>query len=43
MPKAYIKHANGSTQEVKFEKREHIFWAEVRDLTDGEYELIIEK
>lgn len=43
MPKAYIKHANGSTQEVKFEKREHIFWAEVYDLHNGEYELIIEK
>lgn len=43
MPKAYLKYSDGSTQEVKFEKREHIYWGEVRNLRDGEYELIIEK
>lgn len=43
MPKAYLQYADGSTQEIKFEKREHIYRAEVYDLPNGEYELIIEK
>lgn len=42
-PKAYLKFSDGSTQAIMFEKREHLFWAEVCDLHDGEYELIIEK
>lgn len=42
-PTAYLKYADGRKQHIVFEKREHIFWAEVHDLTDGEYELIIEK
>ena len=43
MPKAYLRYSAGSTQEVKFETREHIYWGEVCNLCDGEYELIIEK
>lgn len=43
MPKAYLKYSDGNTQTIKFKKREHIYWAEVCDLRDGEYELIIEK
>lgn len=43
MPKAYLKYSDGSTQRITFEKREHVYWAEVCDLHDGEYELIIEK
>ena len=42
-PKAYLKYSDGNTQTIKFEKREYIYWAEVCDLHDGEYELIIEK
>ena len=43
MPKAYLKYSDGRTQSIVFEKREYIFWAEIHDLSDGEYELIIEK
>lgn len=43
MPKAYLKYSDGSTQAIKFEKREHIYWGEICNLHDGEYELIIEK
>lgn len=43
IPKAYLKFSDGSTRTIKFEKREHIYWAEVYDLSNGEYELIIEK
>lgn len=43
IPKAYLKYSDGSTQAIKFEKREHIYWGEVCNLRDGEYELIIEK
>lgn len=43
IPKAYLKYADGRTQAIKFEKREHIYLGEVYNLRDGEYELIIEK
>lgn len=43
IPKAYLKYSDGSTQAINFEKREHIYWGEVFNLRDGEYELIIEK
>lgn len=43
IPKAYLKYSDGSTQTIVFEKREHIYWAEVSNLYNGEYELIIEK
>lgn len=43
IPKAYLKFSDGSTRTIKFEKCEHIYWAEVYDLSNGEYELIIEK
>lgn len=43
MPRAYLKYSDGSTQAIKLEKREHIYWGEVCNLRDGEYELIIEK
>lgn len=42
-PQAVILLPDGSEQEVAFERRENVFWAEVRDLEDGEYELILRK
>ena len=42
-PQASILHPDGSRTEVIFEKWEHLFWAEVQGLDDGEYELILQK
>lgn len=42
-PHAFILFPNGDKVEVTFEKREHLFWAEVQGLEDGEYELILQK
>ena len=42
-PHASILLPNGNKTEVTFEKREHVFWAEVPGLEDGEYELILQK
>ncbi len=42
-PHASILLPNGNKVEVTFEKREHLFWAELQDLEDGEYKLILQK
>lgn len=42
-PHASILLPNGNKVEVTFEKREHLYWAEVQGLEDGEYELVLEK
>lgn len=42
-PHAYILLPNGNKIEVAFEKREHLYWAEVQGLEDGEYELLLQK
>lgn len=42
-PQAAILLPDGKKLEVAFEKREHLFWAEVQGLADGEYELILQK
>lgn len=42
-PHASILLPNGNKVAVTFEKREHLFWAEVQGLEDGEYELVLEK
>ena len=42
-PYAAIVLPGGDTVEVQFEQREHLYWAEVRGLEDGEYELILRK
>ena len=42
-PHASILLPNGNKVEVAFEKREHLYWAEVQGLEDGEYELILQK
>ena len=42
-PYASILLPNGNKVAVTFEKREHLYWAEVQGLEDGEYELILQK
>ncbi len=42
-PYASILLPNGNKVAVTFEKREHLYWAEVHGLEDGEYELILQK
>lgn len=42
-PHASILLPNGNKVAVTFEKRDHLFWAEVQGLEDGEYELVLEK
>ncbi len=42
-PHASILLPSGNTVEVPFEKRAHLFWAEVPGLEDGEYQLILQK
>ncbi len=43
IPSAYLKFKDGSTQKIRFEARGRFFRAEVHNLTDGEYELLLEK
>lgn len=43
IPSAYLKFKDGTTREIHFETHGHFFRATVRDLTDGEYEVILEK
>ena len=42
-PKATILLSDGRKIDVSFEKREHLFWAEIPGLSEGEYEISIEK
>ncbi len=43
IPSAYLKFKDGSTQKIHFEACGRFFRAEVHNLTDGEYELLLEK
>jgi len=43
VPSAKIKTPDGSIRSISFEKRGSVYWAEVRNLEQGEYELILEK
>ncbi len=43
VPSAKIKAPDGNVRSVSFEKRGSVYWAEVRNLEQGEYELILEK
>ncbi len=42
-PVASIRLPQGETIPVRFEKREDIFWAQVPELAEGEYEILLEK
>lgn len=42
-PKTTILLSDGRKMDVSFEKREHLFWAEIPGLSEGEYEISIEK
>lgn len=41
-PRAFVKWSD-RTIEVELEKRENLFWGQVRDLPEGEYEILLEK
>lgn len=43
IPKAFLSFSDGRKLEIEFEKREHILWAEIDNLDNGEYQLILEK
>ena len=43
IPTVLIKESNGSSRPISFTKREHLLWAEVSNLTEGEYEILLEK
>lgn len=43
IPTVLIKEPNGSSRSISFTKREHLLWAEVSNLTEGEYEIVLEK
>lgn len=43
VPSAKIKTPDGNIRSVSFEKRGSVYWAEVRNLEQGEYELVLEK
>lgn len=42
-PRAVILLSDGREIEVSFEKRAHLFWAEIPGLSEGEYEISMEK
>lgn len=42
-PRAFLKKKDGTLREIVFEKREHLLCADIWDIGDGEYELILEK
>ena len=42
-PCASLLLPDGEKVDIHFEKREHLFWAEVQGLEEGEYELVLEK
>ena len=43
IPKVVIRMRDGSERHISFAKREHLLWAEVRNLDPGEYDIVIEK
>ena len=43
VPSAKIKTPDGNICSISFDKRLSVYWAEVRNLEQGEYELILEK
>lgn len=43
VPAAKLRTGDGSIRSISFEKRGSVYWAEVRNLEQGEYELILEK
>lgn len=43
VPKVVIRMADGTERHVSFVKREHLLWAEVSNLDEGEYDIVIEK
>lgn len=42
-PRACLKYADGRRQDIVFNKQANIYCAEVHDLEDGEYQLILNK
>lgn len=42
IPKAFLRKADGTIQEVNLKKQGLFFCAEIQDMPDGEYELILE-
>lgn len=43
LPYAGILLPNGEQREIRFVQREHLYWAEVPDLEEGEYQLLLQK
>lgn len=43
IPRAFLRFADGSMTKIVFEKLEHLYWAQIDDLKDGEYKLFLEK
>lgn len=42
-PRAVLVLPNGDRQDVRFEKQGQLYWAEVPDIRNGEYDLLLEK
>lgn len=42
-PTAFLTVSNGGETEIEFERRGDVFWAEVTELDEGNYELSLEK
>lgn len=42
VPAAFLVGADGNKQEITFEQREHLLWAEICGLEDGTYKIIFE-
>lgn len=43
VPRVIVRMADGTEHHVSFVKREHLLWAEVSNLGEGEYDIVIEK
>ena len=43
LPYAGILLPNGEQREIRFVQREHLYWAEVPGLEEGEYKLLLRK
>ena len=43
VPRAFLRFADGSMIKIIFEKVEHLYWAQISDLEDGQYKLFLEK
>ena len=42
-PEAFLRLSDGGQIKIVFEKRENLFWAEIRELPEGEYEILLKK